>query len=94
MLLGISSSTTVSRIERSVRRPTATVLVACCILFGLPAPELFSSLHEEIEELIGTAAKSLLDSLEGKKDKQSGRKREFLEQVLSRLLNGSPGSEV
>ena len=87
ILLGIASSTTVSRIERSVRRPTTTVLVACCILFGLPAPELFSSLHEEIEEVIGTAAKSLFDSLEGKTDKPSVRKRQFLEQVLSRLLN-------
>ena len=89
MLLGITSSTTVSRIERSVRQPTTTAMVACCILFGLPAPELFSSLHEEIEEIVGTAAKDLYDALEGKTDKQSVRKRQFLEQVLSRLVNSN-----
>jgi len=87
MLLGIVSSTTVSRIERSVRTPTSTVMIACCILFGLPAPELFGSLHEEIEEVVGTAAKNLYDALKGMTDKSSIRKREFLEEVLSRLVN-------
>lgn len=62
-------------------------MVACCILFGLPAPELFISLHDEIEEVVGTAAKALCDALEGKTDKPSVRKREFLEEVLSRLVN-------
>src|SRR5712671_7809937 len=66
LLLGVASSTTVSRIERSVRTPTATVMVACCILFGLPAPELFTSLHDDLEELVGTAAKNLYDALEEK----------------------------
>jgi transcriptional regulator with XRE-family HTH domain len=94
VLLGIASSTTVSRIERSVRRPTTTVLVACCILFGLPAPELFSSLHDEIEEVIGTAAKNLYDALEGKTDTQSVRKRRFLEQVLSRLIISNHSKQV
>src|SRR5689334_14570047 len=87
LLLGIASCTTVSRIERSVRSPSTNVLVACCIYFGLPAPELFSTLHEEIEEVVGNAAKNLYDALEGKMDKQSLRKREFLEQVLFRLIN-------
>lgn len=94
LLLGIASSTTVSRIERSVRRPTTTVLVACCVLFGLPAPELFSSLHQEIEEAVGTAAKELYDALEGKTDKPSLRKREFLEAVLARLVNRNGSTRV
>jgi transcriptional regulator with XRE-family HTH domain len=86
MLLGAGSSTTVSRIERSIRVPTVTVLIACSILFGLPAPELFSSLHDEIAEIVGTAAKSLYDDLEGKTDKQSVRKRQLLEDVLTRII--------
>lgn len=93
-LLGLASSTTVSRIERSVRTPTTTVLVACCILFGLPAPELFTSLHDEIEEVVGTAAKTLCDALEDKADKLSVRKRLFLEEVLSRLVNRNRSNEV
>lgn len=62
-------------------------MVACCILFGLPAPELFTTLHDDIEEVVGTAAKILFDALESKTDKASVRKREFLEKVLSRLIN-------
>jgi transcriptional regulator with XRE-family HTH domain len=93
-LLGFASSTTVSRIERAVRTPTATVMVACCILFGLPAPELFTTLHDDIEEVVGTAAKILCDGLEGKTDKASVRKREFLEEVLSRLINPNRSKEV
>jgi transcriptional regulator with XRE-family HTH domain len=87
LLLGVASSTTVSRIERSVRTPTATVMVACCILFGLSAPELFTSLHDEMEEVVATAAKNLRDELEGKTDKLSVRKREHLEELLSRLVS-------
>jgi len=87
LLLGVASSTTVSRIERSVRTPTATVMVACCILFDLPAPELFTSLHDEIEDVVGTAAKDLYDGLEGKTDKLSVRKRLFLEELLARLVS-------
>jgi transcriptional regulator with XRE-family HTH domain len=94
MLLGLASSTTVSRIERSVRAPTATVMVACCILFGLAAPELFTTLHDEIEEVVGTAAKNLYDGLEGKTDKQSVRKRAFLDEVLSRLVSRDRSKRV
>ena len=70
-----------------MRVPTTTVLIACSIIFGLPAPELFSSLHDEIAEIVGTAAKSLYDDLEGKTDKQSVRKRQLLEAVLARIIN-------
>ena len=87
LLLGMASSTTVSRIERSVRTPTTAVMVACCILFNIPAPDLFGSVHEEIEEIVGTAAKNLYDALEGKEDGQSVRKRKFLEEVLARLIS-------
>ncbi len=89
VLLGVTSSTTVSRIERSARKPTATVLVACCILFGQPASELFASFDEEIEEAVVTAVKNLYDELEGKTDKRSLHKREFLEDVLTRITSSN-----
>ena len=69
-------------------------MVACCVLFGLPAPELFTTLHDEIEEVVGTAAKALCDALEGKTDKLSVRKREFLEQVLARLINRNHSKRI
>ncbi len=93
-LLGITSSTTVSRIERSIRRPTATNVIAYCILFGVPASELFVSLHDEIEEIVAAAAKHLYDELETKDDKLSLRKREFLEKALMRITSPNPSHNV
>lgn len=87
-LLGVESSTTVSRIERSVRTPTAPMLIACSILFGLPHAELFASLYEGVEEVVANAAKGLYDRLEEKADPGSLRKREFLEDIFLRI--GSP----
>lgn len=91
-LLGVESSTTVSRIERSVRGPTATSMVAYSVLFGLPAYELFVSLHGQIEKGILAAAKRLYDELENKRDTQSLRKRQFLEQVLMRVNRSNPSN--
>ena len=87
MLLGVTSSTTVSRIERSARQPTAPVLLACCILFGQPASELFASFDEEIEEVVVAAVKNLYDELEEKTDTRSLRKRKFLEDALTRITH-------
>src|SRR6185312_14558620 len=86
-LIGVASSTTVSRIERSKRMPTTPVMIACCVLFGLPAPELFISLYEEIEEVVVTAVKALHEELEGRTDKLTVRKRDFLEEVLTRVIS-------
>jgi transcriptional regulator with XRE-family HTH domain len=93
-LLGVASSTTVSRIERSKRTPTTSVMIACCVLFGLPTPELFTSLYEEIEELVATAVKALHEELEGKTDKQAVRKRDFLEEVLTRVISRNRSKEI
>ena len=93
-LLGVASSTTVSRLERSVRAPTATILVACCILFRRPEAELFASFHESIEELVMGAAKNLHDEIGSKTDKRSLRKREFVEEVLRRISSSNETREV
>jgi len=93
MLLGVESSTTVSRIERSVRTPTATTLVACSILFGLSPAELFASLYEGAEELVTNAAKKLYDRLEEKVDPDSLRKREFLESMFLRIGSAQTANE-
>jgi len=93
-LLGIESSTTVSRIERSVRRPTAPNVLAYSVLFGVPASELFASLHGQIKDGVAVAAKRLYDELEHKGDKPSLRKREFLDQVLVRVANSNQSEKV
>jgi transcriptional regulator with XRE-family HTH domain len=94
MLLGVESSTTVSRIERSVRTPTAAVLVACSILFGLSHAELFPSLYEAVEEGVANAAKTLYDQLGEQTDSSSLRKREFVEALFLRIGSAQTASEI
>lgn len=85
-LLGVESATTVSRIERAVRQPTAATVIAYSVLFGLPVSELFVSLHDRIEGEVFVAARRLHDTLEDEGGSGSRRKRDFLEQVLARSI--------
>jgi hypothetical protein len=74
--------------------PTTAVMIACCVLFGLPTPELFTSLYEEIEEIVATAVKALHEEIEERADKHSVRKREFLEEVLTRVISRNQSKKV
>jgi hypothetical protein len=69
-------------------------MIACCVLFGLPTPELFTSLYEEIEEVVVTAVKCLHEEIENRTDKQSARKCEFLEDVLARVISRNRSKEI
>lgn len=88
VLIGLSSSTTVSRIERSERKPSAATLIACGVVFGLAVPDLFPTLHAGIEEAVLAKAKELYERLEEKNDKQSELKRKLLEDILARVIKG------
>ena len=90
LLIGLTSATAVSRIERAKRTPAASTLIACCIVFGVVTPDLFPSLHGEIEAAVIDAAQVLLAQLDGCADKQSARKRQLLEGMVTRISNGKP----
>lgn len=93
-LLGIAASTSVSRVERAVRPPTASVMIACSILFGVPGCELFASFSETVEAVVANAAKDLYDALEDRADERSLRKREFLQAALLRIAGPEPASKI
>lgn len=84
-LLGLASRSAVSRIERAERLPTTAIIIACGIVFGLAAPELFPSLHEDIEQAVAAVAAELAEELAGLTDKLSVRKRTLLEQIPARI---------
>ncbi len=94
LLLGLATGGAVSRIERSSRTPKTATLVACGVVFGLSAAELFPSLHEQIEEAVLGAAKALHDGLEGKNDEESERKRALLEGILARAISRNRPKKV
>jgi transcriptional regulator with XRE-family HTH domain len=94
LLIGLTSSTAVSRIERSERTPATSTLIACCIVFGVVTPDLFPSLHGEIEAAVAEAAQVLLAQLDGHADRKSARKRQLLEDMVARISNGKPFKDV
>lgn len=94
LLIGLTSSTAVSRIERSKRTPAAPILIACCMVFGAQVPDLFPSLHVEIEQTVIEAARILLAQLEGRADKASVRKRQLLEAMVARISNSESTKRI
>jgi transcriptional regulator with XRE-family HTH domain len=94
MLLGVENAATVSRIERAVRTPTATAMLGCSILFGVPDAELFASLQESVEAVVANAAKGLYNGLLDKADPHSLRKREFLEAALQRITKAKSSNDI
>jgi transcriptional regulator with XRE-family HTH domain len=86
-LLGLSSRSAVSRIERADRDPTTATVIACGLVFGLATLALFPSLHAEIEDAVRAAVAVLREKLADRTDKVSIRKRALLAQVLKRITN-------
>lgn len=84
-LLGLASRSAVSRIERAERVPTTATLIACGIVFGLAMPELFPSLHGDVEGAVKDAVVLLNEELTDLDDKVSKRKRALLLQILERI---------
>jgi transcriptional regulator with XRE-family HTH domain len=85
-LVALASPSAISRIERSRRNPTAATLIALSIVFDLPLPDLLASLYDDIEEGVATAAKGLLDELDGRTDKDSILARTLMEDILARVI--------
>ena len=49
-LLGCQSGTKVSRFERLARKPNLETALACEVVFGIPAHELFPRAYAEVEK--------------------------------------------
>jgi transcriptional regulator with XRE-family HTH domain len=59
-LLGTSTGTKVSRYERYSRTPTLETALACEVIFGVPASELFAGLYEKAERCVLSRAKTVI----------------------------------
>ena len=62
-LLGCQSGTKISRFERLARRPNLRTALACQVIFGIPAHELFPGVFAEVEKHVSERARLLLDRL-------------------------------
>ncbi|KYK46060.1 hypothetical protein A1D31_33725 [Bradyrhizobium liaoningense] len=83
-LIGIKSSTLVSRFEELKRTPNLSAAFACKIIFDATLAELFPGLFDDVQEAVYLRATELYEELQGSTSKATRAKLDFLEAVLSR----------
>ena len=77
-LLGCQSGTKISRFERLARRPNLETALACQVVFGVPARELFPGLFAEVEKTVSGRARLLSERLQAQRgDGRSGARHKL-----------------
>ena len=74
----------ISRIERKQRHPTLPLAMACFILLGTPAPQLFPDMSASIEALIMARVWEMYERIQGNPSRRTKKKIELLEDAIAR----------
>ena len=85
-LLGIGPSL-LSKVESQDRRPTAKVILAAEIVFGVPARDIFPGAYHVIENGVVQRARNLRGQLKGQSDPASVAKRQLVTDLTKRASN-------
>lgn len=88
-LLGFTSRSLVSKLERGERAPSVEALLAAMVLFGATAPELFPQFYSHIKERLMRDAAALFAKLDGDTSLKAKRKRELLNRALHSAISSS-----
>ena len=83
-LLGWKRAEVISRIEKKQRPPTLKLVIACFILFGTSAAELFPDISASIETDVIARAWELYERMQGDPSKKTKIKIELLEGAIAR----------
>ena len=83
-LLGWKRPEVVSRIEKKQRPPTLKLVIACFILFGIPAAELFPDISGSIEIDVMARVWEMYEKIQGDPSKKTKIKIELLEGAIQR----------
>ena len=67
-LLGCQSGTKISRFERLARQPNLETALACQVVFGVPAHELFPGVFAEVEKTVIERARLLSGRLQSQRE--------------------------
>jgi hypothetical protein len=62
-LLGCQSGTKISRFERLARTANLETALACELVFGIPAHELFPRVYAQVEKIVTERARQLSNRL-------------------------------
>jgi hypothetical protein len=78
-LLGCHSGTKISRFERLARHPNLETALACQVVFGVPAHELFPGIFAEVEKIVTERARLLSGQLKAQRGQgHSGTRRKLV----------------
>jgi hypothetical protein len=76
-LLGYHSGTEISRFERLARHPNLETALACQVVFGVPAHELFPGIFAEVEKIVTERARLLSEQLKARREQDRSRLRKL-----------------
>ena len=82
-LLGCQTGTKVSRFERLARKPNLATTLACAVVFGIPAHELFPRAHADVEREVAERALALANCLRTGSGGETPRLRQKLASLKS-----------
>ena len=85
-LIGVTSSAHVSALERGITRPSAEVLLALQMLFGMTAAQLFPQVVQRAQAKVMTEAAAMLDDPIPTMSLRTQRKHTLLRQIPSRAI--------
>lgn len=88
-LIGVKSSTAVSRLESAKRVPSLQTAFACGLIFDAASLELFPDFLSEVQLGVLERTNELYEQLQGNTSKATRGKLDFLEALLARLDVGS-----
>jgi transcriptional regulator with XRE-family HTH domain len=81
-LLGWKRAEVISRIEKKIRPPTLRLVIACFILFGTPAAELFPDISSSIEFDVMARVWDMYERIQGDPSRKTKKKIELLEGAI------------
>jgi hypothetical protein len=74
----------ISRVEKKQRSPSLRLVIACFILFGTPAAELFPDLTAGVELLVLERVWDFYEKIQGDPSKKTKKQIELLEDAIRR----------
>jgi transcriptional regulator with XRE-family HTH domain len=83
-LLGWTGAEVVSRIEKKHRPPTLKLVIACFILFGTAAAELFPDISASIETAVMAQVWEMYEKIQGDPSRKTKAKIELFEAAIKR----------
>ena len=83
-LLGWGQSDVISRVERKQRPPTLNLAIACFILFGTPAAELFPAISANVEAGVMSRVWEMYHTIQGDPSPRKKRKIQLFEDAIKR----------